>query len=257
MVYEPLLYRESWFDITFPNPLPLCPLLSINNRNWIVDLFSIKAIQGIVWFLLFLDENITRSRPEYSNSYLYAYVLGPWSSVNFTIGALEERLMLSGLHTVADIFCCCCGQIIGWKYVILFLPCFTFIYLEKCCWSNLLECVFCMSGREIFHVSTFTLYFQPAFAFHLIPLKLYITVPGVCTWEEPKVQRGEVCSWKVSSYYVVTYPGYDNLSENISSIMCLYFYIGWLIRGRIVDGIDLSTEFYIESHASMSDAEDA
>ncbi|KAG4968343.1 hypothetical protein AAZX31_12G151400 [Glycine max] len=36
--------------------------------------------------------------------------------VNFTIGELEERLMLSGLHTVADIFCCCCGQIVGWKY---------------------------------------------------------------------------------------------------------------------------------------------
>ncbi|GAU21313.1 hypothetical protein TSUD_372070 [Trifolium subterraneum] len=25
-------------------------------------------------------------------------------------------MMLSGMHTVADIFCCCCGQIIGWKY---------------------------------------------------------------------------------------------------------------------------------------------
>ncbi|QCD86327.1 Yippee/Mis18 [Vigna unguiculata] len=36
--------------------------------------------------------------------------------VNFTIGVLEERMMLSGLHTVADIFCCCCGQIVGWKY---------------------------------------------------------------------------------------------------------------------------------------------
>ncbi|BAT92604.1 protein yippee-like At5g53940 [Vigna umbellata] len=36
--------------------------------------------------------------------------------VNFTLGAPEERMMLSGLHTVADIFCCCCGQIIGWKY---------------------------------------------------------------------------------------------------------------------------------------------
>ncbi|XP_021821713.1 protein yippee-like At5g53940 [Prunus avium] len=38
------------------------------------------------------------------------------NAVNTTIGALEERLMLSGLHTVADIFCCCCGQIVGWKY---------------------------------------------------------------------------------------------------------------------------------------------
>ncbi|GAV72325.1 Yippee domain-containing protein [Cephalotus follicularis] len=36
--------------------------------------------------------------------------------VNITIGALEERMMLTGMHTVADIFCCCCGQIVGWKY---------------------------------------------------------------------------------------------------------------------------------------------
>ncbi|KAL5575373.1 hypothetical protein UlMin_017072 [Ulmus minor] len=38
--------------------------------------------------------------------------------VNVTVGSQEERLMLSGLHTVEDIFCCCCGQILGWKYVI-------------------------------------------------------------------------------------------------------------------------------------------
>ncbi|KAF8031186.1 hypothetical protein BT93_D0401 [Corymbia citriodora subsp. variegata] len=37
--------------------------------------------------------------------------------VNITVGAEEERLMLSGMHTVEDIFCCCCGQILGWKYV--------------------------------------------------------------------------------------------------------------------------------------------
>ncbi|KAF6143137.1 hypothetical protein GIB67_000360 [Kingdonia uniflora] len=36
--------------------------------------------------------------------------------VNITYGAQEERMMLSGMHTVADIFCCCCGQIVGWKY---------------------------------------------------------------------------------------------------------------------------------------------
>ncbi|KAK8643785.1 hypothetical protein V6N13_013063 [Hibiscus sabdariffa] len=38
------------------------------------------------------------------------------NAVNITVGALEERMMLSGMHTVADIFCCCCGQIVGWKY---------------------------------------------------------------------------------------------------------------------------------------------
>ncbi|XP_030467831.1 protein yippee-like At5g53940 [Syzygium oleosum] len=37
--------------------------------------------------------------------------------VNITVGAEEERLMISGMHTVEDIFCCCCGQILGWKYV--------------------------------------------------------------------------------------------------------------------------------------------
>ncbi|XP_038899427.1 protein yippee-like At5g53940 [Benincasa hispida] len=38
------------------------------------------------------------------------------NAINISFGALEERMMLSGLHTVADIFCCTCGQIVGWKY---------------------------------------------------------------------------------------------------------------------------------------------
>lgn len=38
--------------------------------------------------------------------------------VNVTLGTQVERLMMSGLHTVEDIFCCCCGQIVGWKYVV-------------------------------------------------------------------------------------------------------------------------------------------
>ncbi|KAK4796412.1 hypothetical protein SAY86_028738 [Trapa natans] len=37
-------------------------------------------------------------------------------AVNIILGTLEERMMLSGLHTVNDVFCCCCGQIVGWKY---------------------------------------------------------------------------------------------------------------------------------------------
>uniref|UniRef100_A0A7N0VEU3 Protein yippee-like n=1 Tax=Kalanchoe fedtschenkoi TaxID=63787 RepID=A0A7N0VEU3_KALFE len=38
------------------------------------------------------------------------------NAVNVTVGEKEERMMLSGMHTVADIFCCSCGQIVGWKY---------------------------------------------------------------------------------------------------------------------------------------------
>lgn len=37
--------------------------------------------------------------------------------VNVTVGSHEERMMISGIHTVADVFCCCCGQLVGWKYV--------------------------------------------------------------------------------------------------------------------------------------------
>ncbi|KAK0578698.1 hypothetical protein LWI29_014762 [Acer saccharum] len=37
--------------------------------------------------------------------------------VNITVGPQEEKLMITGMHTVEDVFCCCCGQILGWKYV--------------------------------------------------------------------------------------------------------------------------------------------
>lgn len=47
------------------------------------------------------------------------------NSVNVTAGTKEERMMLTGLHTVCDIFCVGCGSNLGWKYVksssILFL----------------------------------------------------------------------------------------------------------------------------------------
>ncbi|KAL9261694.1 yippee-like-like protein [Drosera capensis] len=36
--------------------------------------------------------------------------------VNVTVGEKEERLMITGMHTVVDIFCVGCGSIVGWKY---------------------------------------------------------------------------------------------------------------------------------------------
>jgi len=37
--------------------------------------------------------------------------------VNVHEGPKEDRLMTTGLHTVADIHCKACMQIVGWKYV--------------------------------------------------------------------------------------------------------------------------------------------
>jgi len=37
--------------------------------------------------------------------------------VNVTLGPKEERLLMTGLHTVADIFCINCQALLGWTYV--------------------------------------------------------------------------------------------------------------------------------------------
>jgi len=36
--------------------------------------------------------------------------------VNVLIGPSEERVLTTGLHTVADITCVGCNDVIGWKY---------------------------------------------------------------------------------------------------------------------------------------------
>ncbi|XP_042066666.1 protein yippee-like isoform X2 [Salvia splendens] len=36
--------------------------------------------------------------------------------VNVSVGEQEDRMMMTGMHTVADIFCVGCGSIVGWKY---------------------------------------------------------------------------------------------------------------------------------------------
>lgn len=36
--------------------------------------------------------------------------------VNVVLGPKEDRHLMTGLHTVNDIYCRCCQQILGWKY---------------------------------------------------------------------------------------------------------------------------------------------
>jgi len=37
--------------------------------------------------------------------------------VNVSLGPSEERILITGLHTVADIYCNRCKTVVGWKYV--------------------------------------------------------------------------------------------------------------------------------------------
>ncbi|KAJ2843614.1 hypothetical protein IWW36_005497 [Coemansia brasiliensis] len=39
------------------------------------------------------------------------------SVVNEKLGKNEDRLLMTGLHTVRDLYCRCCNTLIGWKYV--------------------------------------------------------------------------------------------------------------------------------------------
>lgn len=37
-------------------------------------------------------------------------------SVNVTAGEPRERMLMTGMHTVCDIHCCGCKNVVGWKY---------------------------------------------------------------------------------------------------------------------------------------------
>ncbi|KAI4328945.1 hypothetical protein L6164_021257 [Bauhinia variegata] len=44
-------------------------------------------------------------------AFLFSHVM------NVKEGAKEDRQLTTGLHTVADVFCCDCGEDLGWKYI--------------------------------------------------------------------------------------------------------------------------------------------
>ncbi|KAJ9188177.1 hypothetical protein P3X46_003564 [Hevea brasiliensis] len=37
-------------------------------------------------------------------------------AMNIIVGHKEDRQMITGLHTVADVYCSDCGELLGWKY---------------------------------------------------------------------------------------------------------------------------------------------
>jgi len=61
--------------------------------------------------LALCDELVSKSfLCRHGKAYLFNTV------VNVSVGHQEERMMTTGMHIVSDIFCNCCGQIVGWKY---------------------------------------------------------------------------------------------------------------------------------------------
>lgn len=62
-------------------------------------------IEELNGFLLYLYSNF-----EFEFNVIYY-------SVNVGCGPAEERVLLTGLHAVSDIYCECCKTTLGWKYV--------------------------------------------------------------------------------------------------------------------------------------------
>ncbi|CAI5518750.1 unnamed protein product [Closterium sp. Naga37s-1] len=57
------------------------------------------------------DEIISKSfQGRHGRAYLFSNV------VNVMVGPKEDRLLITGLHTVADIYCAECHEVLGWKY---------------------------------------------------------------------------------------------------------------------------------------------
>eukprot|EP01136_Pigoraptor_vietnamica_P015205 Opistho-1_new@58078 len=57
------------------------------------------------------DEIISKSfQGRHGRAYLFHKV------VNIHLGPPEDRMLITGLHTVCDIFCNCCNATLGWKY---------------------------------------------------------------------------------------------------------------------------------------------
>lgn len=136
-----------------------------------------------------------------ANSWVFTSVFFGWFRVNVTVGTHEERMMLSGMHTVADIFCCCCGQILGWKYVIslsLSYACthlhthanaVIILYLKHCNRVGLLL-------KQMVQLATLAFAFAKIMLLWQRPIILTILLniyhsnvsyfPGGCTWKKPE-----------------------------------------------------------------------
>ncbi|KAH9627556.1 hypothetical protein KSS87_005610 [Heliosperma pusillum] len=57
------------------------------------------------------DDIVSKSFQAHSGrAYLFSHAM------NIRSGPKEDRHLLTGLHTVADVFCDDCGEPIGWKY---------------------------------------------------------------------------------------------------------------------------------------------
>ena len=82
---------------------------SIQGNKGYVESFS-KSIAAVIKKKKDLTHRSCCSQGRNGRAYLFANV------VNVAVGPKEDRQLTTGLHTVADIYCFQCQEVLGWKY---------------------------------------------------------------------------------------------------------------------------------------------
>ncbi len=48
---------------------------------------------------------------------VYPGLAATYDRINTCLGPVEEKMLMTGLHKVCDLFCVNCNTLLGWKYV--------------------------------------------------------------------------------------------------------------------------------------------
>lgn len=80
-------------------------------RLYNMKLYIIFSLNLIIIFIFVVELNLIMScRQSSGRAFLFSH------AANIVEGPKEDRHLLTGLHTVADVYCADCGELLGWTY---------------------------------------------------------------------------------------------------------------------------------------------
>jgi hypothetical protein len=79
-----------------------------------MDVLNVKFISQKLMKLIQKTFKEDMERLIYSTKCMFKFTE---NSINIIKGPLEDRVLMTGLHTVCDIYCMYCQSVVGWKYV--------------------------------------------------------------------------------------------------------------------------------------------
>ncbi|XP_047178755.1 protein yippee-like At4g27745 [Vigna umbellata] len=97
--------------------MKIFPKASLYVLIWLFSVFRHKfKVYDFIWYKSFPGSFFLNCRPKFYNqgrngrAFLFSHAM------NVVTGPKEDRHLLTGLHTVADVYCGDCREVLGWKY---------------------------------------------------------------------------------------------------------------------------------------------